>query len=69
MRTDYMEKLGTIARERLALLFDGGEFTELDALRLEKEDVAAVVCAHGYVEGQAVCAFAQSSDVNSGVMG
>ncbi|MCR4759047.1 MAG: carboxyl transferase [Oscillospiraceae bacterium] len=64
-----MEKLGTIARERLALLFDGGEFTELDALRLEKEDVAAVVCAHGYVEGQAVCAFAQSSDVNSGVMG
>ena len=69
MRTDYMEKIGTIARERLALLFDGGEFTELDALCLEKEDLAAVVCAHGYVEGQAVCAFAQASDVNSGVMG
>ena len=64
-----MEKLGTIARERLSLLFDGGSFTELDALRLEREDPAAVVCAHGYVDGQAVCAFAQSPDVNSGVMG
>lgn len=69
MRTVYMEKIGTIARERLALLFDGGAFTELDALRLEKDDPAAVVCAHGYVEGQAVCAFAQAPDVNSGVMG
>lgn len=69
MRTYHMEKIGTIARERLALLFDGGVFTELDALRQEKDDPAAVVCAHGYVEGQAVCAFAQASDVNSGVMG
>jgi len=64
-----MEKLGTIARERLRLLFDGGSFTELDALRLERDDPAAVICAHGYVEGQAVCAFAQCPDVNSGVMG
>ncbi len=64
-----MEKLGTIANERLRLLFDGGSFTELDALRLEKDDPAAVICAHGYVEGQAVCAFAQCPDVNSGVMG
>ena len=69
MRTDYMEKLGTIARERLALLFDGGTFTELDGLRLENGEQAAVVCVHGYVEGQAVCAFAQAPDVNSGVMG
>lgn len=69
MRTDYMEKIGTIARERLALLFDGGSFTELDALRQENGEQAAVVCAHGYVEGQAVCAFAQAPDVNSGVMG
>ncbi|MBP0966551.1 MAG: carboxyl transferase [Oscillospiraceae bacterium] len=64
-----MEKLGTIARERLALLFDGGTFTELDGLRLENGEQAAVVCVHGYVEGQAVCAFAQAPDVNSGVMG
>lgn len=65
----FMDKIGTIARERLAALFDGGVFTELDALRLEKDEPAAVVCAHGYVEGQAVCAFAQAPDVNSGVMG
>lgn len=65
----YMDKIGTIARERLSALFDGGVFTELDALRLEKEAPAAVVCAHGYVEGQAVCAFAQAPDVNSGAMG
>lgn len=64
-----MENIGTIAKERLALLFDGGSFTELDALRTEKDAPAAVVCAHGYVEGQPVCAFAQSPDVSSGVMG
>ena len=69
MRTNYMETLGTIARERLRLLFDGGCFTELDALRLEREDPAAVICAHGYVDGQAVCAFAQCPDISSGVMG
>lgn len=64
-----MEKIGTIARERLSALFDGGVFTELDAARLEKDEPAAVVCAHGYVEGQAVCAYAQSPDVNNGAMG
>lgn len=64
-----MDKIGTIARERLSALFDGGVFTELDALRNEKDAPAAVVCAHGYVEGQAVCAFAQAPDVNDGVMG
>lgn len=60
---------GTIAKKRLALLFDGGQFTELDALRTEKDAPAAVICAQGYVEGQPVCAFAQSPDVNSGAMG
>ena len=59
----------TIARERLSALFDGGVFTELDALRTENGEPAAVICAHGYVEGQAVCAFAQAPDINSGVMG
>ncbi|MCQ2417161.1 MAG: carboxyl transferase [Oscillospiraceae bacterium] len=64
-----MENIGKIARERLSLLFDSGAFTELDALRMERDESAAVVCAHGYVEGQAVYAFAQASDVNNGVMG
>ena len=64
-----MDKIESIARERLSALFDGGVFTELDALRTEREEPAAVICAHGYVEGQAVCAFAQAPDVNSGVMG
>ena len=47
---------GSTAKERLALLFDNGTFTELDALRTERGEAAAVVCAHGYVEGQPVCA-------------
>jgi len=64
-----MENHGTIAKERLALLFDNGTFTELDALRTEKDAPAAVICAHGYVEGQPVCAFAQAPDVNGGVLG
>lgn len=64
-----METTASIAKERLALLFDNGTFTELDALRTEKDAAAAVVCAHGYVEGQAVCAFAQASDVKNGIMG
>lgn len=69
MRTEYMETNGTIARERLGQLFDNGVFTELDALRTERDAAAAVVCAHGYVEGQPVFAFAQSPDVSDGVMG
>lgn len=62
--------MGTsIARERLALLFDNGTFTELDALRAERGSAAAVVCAHGFVEGQPVCAFAQDPDAADGAMG
>lgn len=60
---------GSTAKERLALLFDNGTFTELDALRTERGEAAAVVCAHGYVEGQPVCAFAQAPEISSGVMG
>ena len=66
---ERMETTNSIAKERLSLLFDNGTFTELDALRTEQDTTAAVVCAHGYVEGQAVCAFAQNSDVKDGIMG
>lgn len=64
-----MEQIGTIAKDRLSLLFDGGSFTELDALRSEQDSPAAVICAHGYVDGQAVYAFAQAPDVNGGAIG
>lgn len=64
-----MDITASIARERLGLLFDNGSFTELDALRQEKDDAAAVICAHGYVDGQPVCAFAQAPDVNNGALG
>lgn len=64
-----METTASIAKERLALLFDNGTFTELDALRTEQDAPAAVICAHGYVEGQAVCAFAQNPDIKDGIMG
>lgn len=66
---ERMETTNSIAKERLSLLFDNGTFTELDALRTEQDAPAAVVCAHGYVEGQAVCAFAQNSDIKNGIMG
>lgn len=65
-----METNGTtIAGKRLAALFDGGSFTELDALRTERDGKTAVLCAHGYVDGQPCYAFSQSAELSDGAMG
>jgi propionyl-CoA carboxylase beta chain len=64
------------ARERVALLFDPGTFTEIDALvthRCQDFGMAdqvvpgdGVVTGHGRVDGRAVCAFAQDFTVFGG---
>ncbi|WP_343256313.1 carboxyl transferase domain-containing protein [Ligaoa zhengdingensis] len=56
------------ARERLALLFDEGTFTELDAFAKAAGGSAGVVTGYGAVEGTTVFAFAQDkSDANGAV--
>ncbi len=56
------------ARQRLAYLFDSGEFTELSALAKSGDDASGVVTAYGYVEGNPVYAFSQDVSVNSGAL-
>jgi len=49
----------TTARQRLGMLFDTGAFVELDPYCSVDEELCGVVCAHGSVNGNPVCAFAQ----------
>lgn len=57
------------ARKRLGLLFDGGQYDELNRFLKNKESECEVVTAVGLVNGAYVYAFAQSVDVNGGAMG
>ncbi len=57
------------ARARLALLFDDGIYSEINSKVKEKDDLAAVVSAFGYVNGNAVYAFSQDKTVNGGAVG
>lgn len=57
------------ARKRLAMLFDGGTFTEVDRFIKNNGAECEVVAAYGEVNGMAVYAYAQSIDVNKGAMG
>lgn len=56
------------ARDRLAYLFDGGEFTELDASAKVSGNLSGVITAYGYVDSNPVYAFAQDSSVNDGAL-
>lgn len=56
------------ARQRLAYLFDNGEFTELGAMTKAGNDLSGVITAYGYVEGNPVYAFSQDVSVNSGAL-
>ncbi len=58
----------TPAKDRLTYLFDEGVFTELDAYATAGEQLAGVVCAYGYVDGNLVYAFSQDSSVNKGAL-
>jgi len=51
----------------LEQFFDGGVFTEVNAL-YGKETLAEAVCGYGYVDGMAVCAFCQDITEASGAM-
>lgn len=56
------------ARDRLACLFDGGEFTELDAAAKASGNLSGVITAYGYVDSNPAYAFAQDSSVNDGAL-
>lgn len=60
---------GSQAKERFALLFDDGNYNEINSMVKEKDDKAAVVTAFGYVNGNAVYAFSQDKEVNGGAVG
>lgn len=57
------------AYNRLATLFDGGVFTELDRFSKNGENGCGVVTAYGNVNGIGVYAFSQDVSVLSGAMG
>ncbi len=59
----------TDAYKRLALLFDGGAYTELDRFQKNGENGCGVVTAYGNVNGAGCYAFSQDVTVCSGAMG
>ncbi len=56
------------AKERLADLFDEGQYTEIDAGVKNGEDYAAVITAYGYVDGSPVYAFSQDKSIKGGAV-
>ncbi len=59
----------TVARKRLAMLFDEGSYQELDRFMKHDDAECEVVAAFGEVNGMNVYAFSQSIDINKGAMG
>lgn len=57
------------ARDRMALLFDEGSFTELDAFAKAEGGSAGVITGYGAIEGETVFAFAQDKTEASGAVG
>ena len=57
------------ARQRLAMLFDNGTYTEIDRFIKNDDTECEVVAGYGEVNGAVVYAYAQSRDVNMGAMG
>ena len=67
---DEVAKLGySLARNRLSLLFDNGEFTEVDRFVKNNGAECEVVTAYGQINGMLVYAYAQSIDVSGGAVG
>ncbi|MBE6853886.1 MAG: carboxyl transferase [Ruminococcus sp.] len=63
------KNLDSAARKRLSLLFDDGVYTEINSLSTEKDSLASVVTAYGYVNGSLVYAYSQDKSVNGGAVG
>ncbi len=59
---------GSTGYERLAMLFDEGVFTEIDAFAGRAGGLSEVVAGHGTVDGIGVYAFAQNTDAAGGAM-
>lgn len=60
------------ARQRLSLLFDGGEYRELFRFAREARAKAwsdGIVCAHGQVHGRPVMAYATEFHISGGALG
>ena len=64
-RTSIAASLGN---KRLAMLFDDGAFTEIDAFAGSAAGFAEVSAAHGTVDGIGVYAYAQNTDFSGGAM-
>ncbi len=65
-----MEKnLNSPARLLLTALFDDGAYQEIGSYVKEKDALAAVVTAYGYVNGNPVYAFAQDKSIENGAVG
>lgn len=62
------DSISLSARDRLIHLFDGGEFTELDAYAKVSDNLSGVITAYGYVDSNPVYAFAQDISVNDGAL-
>lgn len=62
------DSISLSARDRLARLFDGGEFTELDAYAKISGNLSGVITAYGYADSNPVYAFAQDISVNDGAL-
>lgn len=58
----------TAGYRRLARLFDGAEFDEIDAYAASGGGSAEAVAGFGKINGSPVCAFSQNSDVAGGAM-
>lgn len=56
------------ARKRLEILFDNGEFTEIDRFAKSNGDSCGVVTAYGYICGMYAYAFSQDISDNNGAM-
>lgn len=63
------KNLNSPARKRLELLFDDGSYTEINSFTKEKDGLAGVISAYGYVNGNPVYAFSQDKSVNGGAVG
>ncbi len=59
----------TKARQRLATLFDEGQYRELDRFAFSEDKPCEVVCGYGLCGGAPVYAFAQDVTVQCGAMG
>ena len=60
---------GTVARERLEMLFDTDTFVEIGGFTQVNGEPCGVVCGYGAVMGGPVYAFAQDASVGGGAIG